>query len=317
MELIRGLAGLKPRHRGCVASIGNYDGVHRGHQQVLKELAARARQLKLPATVVVFEPMPAEYLAPAIAPARLMRFREKFQALAECGVNRLLCLRFDAALAAMTAAEFIERVLISGLGVRYLAVGDDFRFGHGRGGDFATLQAAGADYGFTVQGLSGLLHAGARISSTRIRELLAAGQMEQAAELLGVPYSLSGRVMYGEQLGRMLGFPTANIALQRRMSPVRGIFAAAVHGIDSAARYGAAYVGQRPAVHGKQTRCEVYVFDFSGELYGRHLQVELLHQLRGDAPFTSLEALKAQMARDVVAARAWLKQQALVRGSGS
>lgn len=312
MELIRGLASLKPRHRGCAASIGNYDGVHLGHQQVLRELAARARQLKLPVTVVVFEPMPAEYLAPAAAPARLMTFREKFQALAECGVDRLLCLRFNAALAAMSAAEFIECVLIRGLGVRYLVVGDDFRFGRERGGDLATLQAAGSDYGFTVQGLSGLAHAGMRISSTRIRELLAAGQVEDAAALLGVPYSLSGRVMYGEQLGRSLGFPTANIALKRRVSPVRGIFAAAVHGIDNGAHYGVAYVGERPAVNGKETRCEVYVFDFSDELYGRHLQVELLHPLRGDAAFTSLEALKAQMARDVAAARAWLKQQALV-----
>ena len=312
MELIRGLASLKPRNRGCATSIGNYDGVHLGHQQVLKELVARARQLKLPTVVVVFEPMPAEFLNPTAAPARLMTFREKFQALAECGVDRLLCLRFNAALAAMTAAEFIDRVLIRGLGVRYLAVGDDFRFGHGRGGDFATLQAAGADFGFAVQGLSGLLHAGARISSTRIRELLAAGQVEDAAALLGVPYSLSGRVIYGERLGRTLGFPTANIALKRRVSPVRGIFAAAVHGIDRGAHYGAAYVGERPAVHGKETRLEVYVFNYSGELYGRHLQVELLHQLRGDAPFTSLEALKAQMARDVAAARAWLKQQAMI-----
>ena len=312
MELIRGLVNLKPRHRGCAASIGNYDGVHLGHQQVLRALVAHARRRLLPSVVVVFEPMPLEYLDAAAAPARLMNFREKFQALAECGVDRLLCLRFNAALAGTTAAEFIERILIRGLGVRYLAVGDDFRFGRERRGDLAALQAAGADFGFEVQSLPGMLQAGERVSSTRIRECLAAGRVEHAARLLGVPYSLSGRVAYGEQLGRTLGFPTANIPLKRRVSPVRGIFVAAVHGIDSASRYGAAYVGTRPALNGRETRLEVFVFDFSGELYGKHLQVELLHQVRGDAPFASLEALKAQMARDVAAARAWLKQRGMV-----
>lgn len=312
MELIRGLASLKPRQRGCAATIGNYDGVHLGHQQLLKQLMDAAQRQRLPSVVVVFEPMPQEFLAPDTAPARLMNLREKFQALAECGVDRLLCLRFNAALAQMTAAEFIERVLISGLGVRYLLVGDDFRFGRERSGDFATLRAAGADYGFAVESLPGVLQSGERISSTRIRDCLAVGQLEKAAELLGVPFTLSGRVRYGERLGRTLGFPTANIALKRRVSPVRGIFVAAVHGIDDASHYGAAYVGSRPAVNGRETRLEVYVFDFSGELYGKHLQVELLNQLRGDAQFNSLEALKAQMARDVAAARAWLKQQAMI-----
>ena len=312
MELIRGLLNLKPRHRGCAASIGNYDGVHLGHQQVLRELVAHARRRVLPSAVVVFEPMPLEYLDAGAAPARLMNFREKFQALAECGVDRLLCLRFNAALAAMTAAEFIERILIRGLGVRYLAVGDDFRFGRERRGDLAALQAAGADFGFAVQSLPGMLRAGERVSSTRIRECLAAGRVEHAARLLGVPYSLSGRVAYGEQLGRTLEFPTANIPLKRRVSPVSGIFVAAVHGIGSASRYGAAYVGTRPVLNGRETRLEVFVFDFSGELYGKHLQVELLHQVRGDAPFASLEALKAQMARDVAAARAWLKRRGMV-----
>lgn len=311
MELIRGLANLKPWQRGCAATIGNYDGVHLGHQQLLKELVARARRQRLPSVVVVFEPTPQEFLAPDTAPARLMNLREKFQALAECGVDQLLCLRFNAALAQMPAAEFIERVLIRGLGVRYLLVGDDFRFGHERGGDFAVLRAAGADYGFEVESLPGVLQSGERISSTRIRECLAAGQVEQAAGLLGVPYSLSGRVIYGEQLGRTLGFATANIALKRRVSPVSGIFVAAVHGIGNDSYYGAAYVGKRPTVNGRETRLEVFIFNFDGELYGKHLQVELLHQVRGEAQFNSLEALKAQMARDVATARAWLKQRAM------
>ncbi|MGH8292623.1 MAG: bifunctional riboflavin kinase/FAD synthetase [Gammaproteobacteria bacterium] len=312
MELIRGLANLKPRHRGCAASIGNYDGVHLGHQQVLRELVTQARRRGVPAAVVVFEPAPLEYLEPDKAPARLMNLREKVQALAACGVDRLLCLRFNAALAQMVAAEFIERVLVRGLGVRHLVVGDDFRFGRDRGGDLATLQAAGAERGFEVQSLPGLLRTGARVSSTRIRACLAAGNLQLAAELLGGPYSLSGRVMHGEKLGKALGFPTANIALKRRVAPVNGIFVAAVRALDGATRYGAAYVGKRPAAGGRETRLEVFIFDFKGELYGRHLRVELLHQLRDDAQFGSLEALKAQMAQDVAAARAWLKQRALV-----
>ena len=312
MELIRGLAGLHSRHRGCVASIGNYDGVHLGHQQVLKDLISRARRQSLPSVVLVFEPTPQEYLTPATAPARLMNFREKFQAVAECGVDRMLCLRFDALLAGMAPENFIEQVLIRGLGVRYLVVGDDFRFGHGRAGDFATLAAAGAAYGFEVQATPTLLLAGERVSSTRIRECLAAGELEHAARLLGVPFSMSGRVIYGERLGQTLGFPTANIQCKRRSLPVRGIFVAAVHGAENASLYGAAYVGSRPVVNGREPLLEVFIFNFSGELYGRRLQVELLHQLRGEANFANLEALKAQIARDVAAARAWLKQRNLV-----
>ncbi|MGA9853180.1 MAG: bifunctional riboflavin kinase/FAD synthetase [Gammaproteobacteria bacterium] len=308
MELIRGLENLRPRQRGCVATIGNYDGVHLGHQRVLKELVAGARVRGLPATTVVFEPTPQEYFMPAAPPARLMNFREKWQALAECGVDRILCLGFNRNLAGMPAETFIERILIHGLGVRYLVVGDDFRFGHERTGDFAMLKAAGAAYGFDVAATPSLTIAGERVSSTRVRECLAAGRLELAARLLGVPFSLSGRVIYGDQLGRTLGFPTANISIKRRVSPVHGIFVAVVHGIGSASHYGAAYVGSRPAVSGQRLMLEVFVFDFTGELYGKRLHVELLHQLRADSTFESLEALKAQMARDVAAARAWLKR---------
>ncbi|MGA9856042.1 MAG: bifunctional riboflavin kinase/FAD synthetase [Gammaproteobacteria bacterium] len=311
MELIRGLVNLKPRHRGCAASIGNYDGVHRGHQHVLKQLVGHARECALPAVVVVFEPSPQEYFAVAEPPARLMSFCEKWLALAECGVDRVVCLRFDNRLARMPAEMFIERVLIQALGVRQLVVGDDFRFGRDRGGDFAMLKAAGEAYGFKVQAAHTLSVAGERVSSSRIREYLAAGELESAAGLLGVPFAVSGRVLHGDRLGYTLGYPTANILLKRRVSPVHGIFVAAVHGIGGGARFGAAYVGSRPAVNGHREMLEVYVFDFSGELYGQRLQVELLHQLRSDAKFENLEALKAQMARDVGAARAWMRQQGM------
>lgn len=313
MELIRGLDSLRSRHRGCVATIGNFDGVHLGHRRVLADLTARARRENLPSAVVVFEPTPQEFLAPGSAPARLMTLREKFATLAGSGLDRMLCLRFNARLARMPAAEFIARVLVRGLGVRYLAVGDDFRFGHSRQGDFALLQRAGRQHGFEVHATSECRLGGERVSSTRIREYLAAGEMQPAARMLGAPFALGGRVTYGERLGRGLGFPTANIALRRRSVPVEGIFVAAVHGLEEGLRYGAAYVGRRPAVQGRVTRLEVFMFDFDGEIYGRRLRVELLHRVRPDRDFADLEALRQQMTLDVDAVRAWLGEQPATR----
>jgi riboflavin kinase / FMN adenylyltransferase len=307
VELIRGLINLKARHRGAVVSIGNYDGVHRGHQTVLRELRRCAEVFGVPATVIVFEPTPQEFFAPASPPARLMRFGEKITALAGQGVERVLCLRFDRQLAAMPPGTFIDRILVRGLGVRYLVVGDDFRFGHDRRGDFAMLKQAGAAHGFEVRDTGALLADGERISSTRIREALAAGDMEQATAMLGRPFALGGHVLYGAQLGRKLGFPTANIALRRRSVPVRGIFAARVHGIESGPRDGIAYVGNRPAVGGAGPLLEVFVFDLDADLYGRRLEVELLHRLRDDRHFENLETLQLQMQQDVTAARRWLQ----------
>lgn len=308
VELIRGLSNLKPRHRGTAASIGNYDGVHRGHQTVLRELKQRAAGLGVPATVIVFEPTPQEFFALNAPPARLMRFGEKFRALADNGVDRILCLHFDQRLAELSPENFIARILLQGLGVRHLVVGDDFRFGHERRGDFALLQRAGETQGFEVQDTGALLADGERVSSTRIREALAAGDMARAAAMLGRPFALGGHVLYGAQLGRKLGFPTANMALKRRVVPVRGIFAARIHGIEAGPRDGIAYVGDRPAVGGAGPLLEVFVFDFDGDLYGRRLHVELLNRLRDDRHFASLEALQAQIQQDVVEAHAWLKQ---------
>jgi riboflavin kinase / FMN adenylyltransferase len=310
VELIRGISNLKPRHRGTVASIGNYDGVHRGHQIVLRELKQRAATLAVPATVIVFEPTPQEFFTPANPPARLMRIGEKLRALDGQGVDRVLCLRFDRQLAGMSPEDFIERILVNGLGVRHLVVGDDFRFGRARRGDFALLQGAGREHRFEVQDTGALLADGERISSSRIREALAAGNMARAAAMLGRPFALGGHVLYGAQLGRKLGFPTANIALRRRVVPVRGIFAARIHGIGTAARDAVAYVGNRPAVGGAGPLLEVFAFDFNGDLYGRRLNVELLYRVRDDRHFASLEALQVQMEHDASAARAWLQQNA-------
>jgi riboflavin kinase/FMN adenylyltransferase len=306
MELIRGLTSLKPRHRGCVASIGNFDGVHLGHQAVLRELAATARSLGLPATVILFEPMPQEYFSPARPPARLTSFREKWELLAGSGVERILCLRFDRSLADRSPDSFIEDILVRGLGLRHLTVGDDFRFGRDRRGDFALLKAAGAKHGFEVAEAATHMQAGERVSSSRVRQLLEQGRLPEASRLLGRPYSLCGRVMHGDGLGRKLGFPTANMALRRRLAPVSGIFAAKVQGLAGGPRDAAAYVGTRPAVGGSAPRLETHLLDFEGQLYGRRLSVELLERLREDRHFDSLDALAGQMHADVRAARTWL-----------
>ena len=305
MELIRGLKALKPAHRGTVATIGNFDGVHLGHQAVLRELKTRARELGLPVTVVLFEPMPQEYFTRGQAPVRLTRFAEKWPLLSALGVERVLCLRFGPALAEMTPEAFMERILVKGLGVRHLTVGDDFRFGKDRRGDFAMLRATGATEGFEVADTASSVLDGDRVSSSRIRALLMEGEMQAAARLLGRPYSLSGRVMHGERLGRKLGFPTANIALKRKLPPLSGIFAARVRGLG-APRDAVSYLGLRSVMGGKLPVFETHLLDYSGELYGRRLTVELPQRLRADRHFDSLDALSRQIQLDVQAARAWL-----------
>src|SRR5579859_453316 len=305
MELIRGLQGLKPRHRGAVATIGNFDGVHLGHQAVLRELTARARELRLPATVTLFEPMPQEYFSPGRTPPRLTRFGEKWPLLAAAGVERVLCLRFGRELAEMPPETFIERVLVQGLSVRHLSVGDDFRFGKERRGDFAMLQRTGKTQGFEVADTASLVLEGSRVSSSRIRAHLIEGDMQAAARLLGRPYSLSGRVMYGDRLGRKLGFPTANMALMRKLPPVSGIFAARVNGFGEP-RDAVTYVGMRSVMGGKVPVLETHLLGYSGDLYGRKLTVDLLQRLREDRHFDSLDALIEQMKQDVQAAKAWL-----------
>lgn len=305
MEIIRGLYNLRERHRGCVATIGNFDGVHLGHQAVLGQLAERGGELGLPTAVITFEPQPREYFTHGDTPPRLTRFREKMQALRRYSVDRVVCLRFNAALAAMPAAEFIERLLVQGLAVRYLVVGDDFRFGAARAGDFAMLRAAGEAQGFHVTSMHSFNIDGARVSSTRIRAALAAGELEEAEKLLGRPYRICGRVAHGDARGRQLGFPTANIHLHRKSSPLRGVYAVEVFGLEREPLAGVANLGTRPTVHGVRSQLEVHLLDFSGDLYGRYLHVDFLHKLRDERRFESLDALKAQIGADAAEARAF------------
>lgn len=307
MEFIRGLHNLRGRHRGCVATIGNFDGVHLGHAAVIRQTQARAAALGVPDTVVLFEPQPQEFFKPQSPLPRLTRLYEKLVAMQALDVSRVVCLKFDDDFAALSPEEFIERVLHQGLGSKGLVVGDDFRFGAGRRGDFAMLQNAGARMGFGVEPMATVSHRGGRVSSTRIRACLAADDMVGAAELLGRPYAMSGRVVHGDKLGRTLGMPTLNLPLRRRVSPLQGIFAVEVRGLGPPARVGVASIGRRPTVNGTDMRLEVHVFDFAGEIYGERVWVEFKHKLRDELKFDTLAELRIQMQRDAEAARAWLK----------
>lgn len=301
---MRHLHNLRPEHGGSAVTIGNFDGVHLGHQAVLQQLIERAQSLHLPATVVTFEPYPREYFARGTPPPpRLTRFRERLQALQRYGIAQVLCLRFGPALAAMAAEDFVRRVLVAGLGVRYLTVGEDFRFGCERRGDVALLHTLGEHYDFRVEPCPAFLAGNIRVSSTAIRARLSQGDMAGAAQLLGRPYRLSGPVARGEQRGRQLGFPTANIHLQRRLSPVAGVFAVTVHGLPTGPQRGVANVGTRPTVDGTRALLEVHLFDFDADIYGQHVHVDFLQRLRDEQRFASLEALKQQITRDCVAAR--------------
>ncbi len=310
MDFIRGLHNLSPVHHGCVATIGNFDGVHLGHQAVLGQLSEKAAELKLPTTVIIFEPQPQEYFAGEKAPARLMRLREKLQAFRRYAVDRVLCLYFTEQLASMPAEDFIQQVLIDGLGIRYLAVGSDFRFGHRRMGDIDTLARAGERHGFQVATMHNVNIDGIRVSSTRIRQALAAGDLTAAEKLLGRPYHMSGNVVHGDKRGRVLGVPTANIYLHRQNCPVHGVYVVEVFGVPGEPRHGAANVGTRPTVDGTRSLLEVHILDFEGSLYGSHVRVDFLHKIRDEERFPSLDILKEYIQKDIAQARAYFARLA-------
>ncbi|OOZ41348.1 riboflavin biosynthesis protein RibF [Solemya pervernicosa gill symbiont] len=303
MELIRGIHNLRTRHRGCVATIGNFDGVHLGHQAVLGQLAEQAEEYGLPTQLITFDPQPQEFFRPDQAPARLTRLREKLLALRRFSVDRVLCTPFDQRLANMEAEQFIEQILVEGLGVRYLVVGDDFRFGKGRRGDFEMLRLAGERHGFPVVSMHTFNIDAERVSSTRIREALGVGDLVTAEKLLGRPYRMSGRVAHGDKLGRTIGFPTANIHLHRKATPVDGVFAVEVFGVEGEPVHGVANVGTRPTVNGTRSLLEIHLFDFSSEIYGHYINVDFLQRIRPEQRFESFDALKQQIDRDVDSAR--------------
>ena len=292
--------GSLQRARGrCALTIGNFDGVHRGHRALIDRVTARAAELDLTSCVLTFEPHPREFFAPGAAPARLSRLRDKRALLAAAGVQHVHVARFNAGFAALSAERFVEQVLVRGLAARWLLVGRDFRFGQHRAGDYALLEAAAAAHGFELESMPDVLLDGKRVSSSAVRAALAAGDLRGAERLLGHPYSISGRVAHGTKLGRELGFPTANIVL-RRAPPLSGIF---VVEVDRFGR-GVASVGRRPTVNPVALPLlEVHLFDHDGELYGEHLRVRFLEKLRDEQKYDGLEALKQAIAQDARQAR--------------
>jgi riboflavin kinase/FMN adenylyltransferase len=300
MEIIHGTYSLKPRHRGCVLTVGNFDGVHHGHRLLLDHLFAKARELGVPSMLLTFEPQPREYFAGTKVPARLTRFREKITLLQQTELDRVLCLPFNERTRTTSAEWTIDVLLKELLGIKYIVVGDDFRFGRDQVGDYDMLKAAGDRHGFGVSHVGTLSFEHERISSSRIREVLGEGNFELAEKLLGHPYFIMGRVVYGRQLGRQLGAPTANIRLQRYRAALEGVYAVkvAVRGSDKDYR-GIANIGIRPTVDGKEPLLEVHLFDFQGNLYGRLLTVEFVRKIRDEQTFDGLDSLQAQIHTDI------------------
>ena len=303
MEIINGLHNLRSRHRGCVLTIGNFDGVHRGHRQLIDALCEKAKALGAPSMLMTFEPQPREFFAGTKLPARLTRFREKVYLLDQTPLDRLLCLPFNERTANIEADWFAKDFVVDQVGAKHLVIGDDFRFGRGREGDFALFERYGQVHGYSVSAMSTLLQGEVRISSTLIRETLAAGDFTAAANLLGHEYFIMGRVVYGRQLGRQLNVPTANIRLQRYRAALEGVYCVTVEGIAGAVRHGIANIGVRPTVDGKEPLLEVHVFDYTGNLYGDLIKVTFKQKLREEQAFDSIDALKTQINQDIEQAR--------------
>jgi riboflavin kinase/FMN adenylyltransferase len=303
MRLIRGVHNIRPADYGCVATIGNFDGVHLGHAEIIKRLHQLKRELGAPTAVVVFEPQPAEYFARERPPPRLSRMREKFRLLAARGVDRLVVLNFAPALAALDPERFVAEILVGKLGIRALIVGDDFRFGQGRAGDTAVLQRLATAHGFRLKQTQPFLFIGKRISSTYIRKLLRDGYLKEAERMLGHPYSIEGRVVHGHKQGRDWGFPTINLDLHRRRSALSGIYAVTVHGLAERAWPGVGYVGSRPTIADPHWVLEAHLFDYSADCYGAHVSVQFVDKIRDDIRFDSFAAMAEQIGRDSAAAR--------------
>lgn len=306
MKILRGLYSSDAQP--VALTIGNFDGVHLGHQALLNELRAAAQARGLQTAVVIFEPHPREFFTPQQAPARLTSLREKLEFFAALGIDRVQVCRFNADFAKMSAAEFINALHVK-LSAKFVLIGDDFRFGSGRVGDFALMEKIGAQLGFAVHAVRSVKHDGVRISSTAIRSALLAGQMREAQRYLGRYYSISGRVVHGDGLGRKIGFPTANIQLKHNRPPLSGIFVVQVHAEGLGVLQGVASLGVRPTVkHDAKPVLEVHLFEFSQQIYGKHLRVEFLQKLRDEEKYPDVETLSRQIALDVEHAKKWFEQ---------
>jgi riboflavin kinase / FMN adenylyltransferase len=304
MQLLRGVNHRKPMFSEAAVTIGNFDGFHRGHQAVVSRLLAAADELRTQSVLITFEPLPLEFFAPERAPGRLQRLRDRIDFLRTTGLGAVWLMRFGARLANVPASDFVEDVLHRTLGARHILVGDDFRFGKGRGGDYSLLERMGRDLGFTVESTPTLSDGEGRISSTRVRAAAQAGDFDRVESLLGRRYGICGRVSHGDKRGRLLGFPTANVRLGAQPMALRGVFAGWLFTRDGRTFPSVTNIGWRPTVAGTEQRLEAHVLDASPDLYGTLVRFEPLASIRGEQRFESLDALTAQIARDVDAARA-------------
>lgn len=315
MELIRSLHNLRDHHQKCVATIGNFDGIHLGHQAIISQLKEIAGKHDLPTVIITFEPQPQEYFSPGNAPARLTRLREKIEEMERLSVDRLICLRFNSELASLSPRDFVKRLLIEGLDIRHLVVGDDFRFGKDRQGDYATLEKMADEFGYQLEHTATCSFAGERISSTRIRQALANDDLNLARELLGRDYAISGRVVHGDKRGKSLGFPTANMELHRLHSPVAGVYVTRVHimrrrqGADETIHPAVTSVGTRPMFDGEGMRLETHILDFNESLYAKHIRVVFLKKLRAEDNFSNVDDLIKAIATDIENARQYFSRK--------
>jgi len=312
-DFVWGLRGLASSQlAGSVVAVGAFDGVHLGHQALISRLRTESENLGLPSVVILFEPQPNEYFAKGDLPARLTRLREKVEVLKSLGVNRVICLHFNKVLRAYTPLDFVERLLVQQLGLKFLVVGDDFRFGVGGAGNYEVLCSLGLEFDFSVTDTSSFQVSRSRVSSTIIRGLLAEGKFFEAKAMLGRAYSTLGRVVYGKQLGRTIGFPTLNINLGRKVSPLRGVYAVNVN-LHGESYEGVANVGFRPTVNTlKKPQLEVHLLDVNVDAYGEFARVEYVEKIRDELKFESVSDLKKQIEKDVVTARLIFKKQKLV-----
>lgn len=303
MRLIRGLHNLTETLPGCVATIGNFDGLHLGHQYILDHVKQLAAEMQLPSLVMTFEPQPLEFFKPDKAPTRLTSLREKALQLERLQIDDLVCLHFDHSLAQLSAAAFVERLLVNKLGARALVIGDDFRFGQGRGGDRQALEHFGEQHGFSVTTMDAHAMGNERVSSTRVREALAEGDLNSAARLLGRPYSNAGRVIHGDKRGRDLGVPTLNVDLKRLHAPLEGVFATRVHQLAAEPLPAISYIGTRPVFNGERLLLETHVFDYDADCYGQLVEIEYVERVRAEQTFSTADDLVKQMHRDMETAR--------------
>lgn len=310
MEIIRGLQNVRTRHQGSVCSIGNFDGVHAGHVNLLRVVQQTAVFRDVGSLAITFEPQPREYFRGKRVPARLTRFREKVELISNIGITHLLCLPFNEELQTTTAECLIKEYLVDALNIQHIVVGTDFRFGKNALGSVHTLTREATKYRFTVAEIEPFQWRGATISSTRVREALNEGDFDSAEAMLGRNYFMMGPVVQGNRLGSNIGIPTANIRLQRYRSPLEGIFAVRIEGLEKE-YFGAAYVGSRPTIGGTEPLLEVYIFDLQNDIYGVLLKIVFLKKIRPDQKFATIEQLKIQMEKDIVTIQSWLNSRAL------